>query len=548
MWHDFDEDGRLDLYVANDISDNALYLNRGDTFADAGLAAWVADYRGAMGLAVGDWNRDGDDDLFVTHWIAQENALYDSRLMAATSNPAVGEATMQRSPLTFSDVASPMGLGQIALQSIGWGTAFTDFDHDGWLDLVVVNGSTFETDGQPPALEAQRAFLLWNNLGKGFHDLAPLSEELAQPRVGRGLALSDFDRDGDVDILMVTLDDGVHLLRNEMAKGNWIALNLKRPGRGASRGEGSTVIATVAGNRLRRTVSGGSYLSQDSSTLHLGLGEATRVDALEVRWLGGKSENFGPLEANARWELVEGESSPRRVTVLSRRERVTAFWEIQRAAMDAMKRDGDAPRAMTLFRQALELNPDHEDSRYYLANLLASDGDLAAAQAEFAILLERNPRSHRGLKQWGILKALHASGEEDLMEAERALQRALEVNPEGTGSLLALGEVALLRGDLPAADDRFARVCRSNPRAVGGFFLRAFVHWRRGDRAGAERLLAAAKVARGEDWKPEGAVAEGDVKFRMHREESPLSRFWESWNGGSEPNTAFKDLDEYLPE
>ncbi|MDX1503101.1 MAG: VCBS repeat-containing protein, partial [Thermoanaerobaculia bacterium] len=90
LWHDFDQDGRLDLYVANDISDNALFLNRGDSFQDAGLTAWVADYRGAMGLAAGDFDRDGDDDLFVTHWLAQENALYDSRLVEFAAARAAG--------------------------------------------------------------------------------------------------------------------------------------------------------------------------------------------------------------------------------------------------------------------------------------------------------------------------------------------------------------------------------------------------------------------------------------------------------------------------
>ncbi len=190
LWRDFDDDGRLDLYVANDISDNALYLNRGATFDDAGLTAWVADYRGAMGLAAGDWNRDGDDDLFVTHWIAQENALYDSRLASAPAPPgAPADAESAARPLAFSDVAAPMGLGQIALQSIGWGAEFADFDSDGWLDLAVSNGSTFETADEPPRLEAQAAFLLWNEGGKGFHDLAPLSPALAKPRVGRGLAL-----------------------------------------------------------------------------------------------------------------------------------------------------------------------------------------------------------------------------------------------------------------------------------------------------------------------------------------------------------------------
>ncbi|MDX1385218.1 MAG: VCBS repeat-containing protein, partial [Thermoanaerobaculia bacterium] len=165
LWHDFDDDGWLDLYVANDISDNALFLNRRETFEDASLAAWVADYRGAMGLAAGDWNRDGDDDLFITHWIAQENALYDSRLVDMAGAPGV------RSPLTFSDLAAPLGLGQVALQVVGWGTEFADFDGDGWLDLVVSNGSTLETDDRPKRLKRQPAMLFWNRRGESFHDL-----------------------------------------------------------------------------------------------------------------------------------------------------------------------------------------------------------------------------------------------------------------------------------------------------------------------------------------------------------------------------------------
>ena len=97
----------------------------------------MADYRGAMGLTAGDWNRDGDDDLFITHWIAQENALYDSRLVDMAGAATAGGAAPQ---ITFTDPAAPLGHGQIAIQSVGWGTEFADLDADGWLDLVVANG------------------------------------------------------------------------------------------------------------------------------------------------------------------------------------------------------------------------------------------------------------------------------------------------------------------------------------------------------------------------------------------------------------------------
>ena len=135
LWHDLNDDGWPDLYVANDISDNALYINHEGRFEDASHAAWVADYRGAMGLAAGDWNRDGDDDLFVTHWVAQENALYDSRLV---DDADVVSPDGSAQPLRFVDRADQQGLGQIALRSVGWGTEFADFDADGWLDLLVI--------------------------------------------------------------------------------------------------------------------------------------------------------------------------------------------------------------------------------------------------------------------------------------------------------------------------------------------------------------------------------------------------------------------------
>ena len=548
LWHDLDDDGRLDLYVANDISDNALYLNRGATFDDAGLSAWVADYRGAMGLAAGDWNRDGDDDLFVTHWIAQENALYDSRLASAAPPPEPGPSAAPPRPLAFSDVAAPMGLGQIALQTIGWGTEFADFDSDGWLDLVVANGSTFEKDDDPPRLEAQPAFLLWNEQGKGFHDLATLAPALAKPRVGRGLALSDYDGDGDVDIALATLDEGVRLLRNDTPQGHWLEVDLRSRGVAEEPGfgDGATVTVTVGDVRLRRSVGSASYLSQSSRTLHFGLGEADRVDAVEVRWLGGATETYGALEGDARWELGEGDPAPRRKSRLSDRERVVTFWERQRGAMDAMKVENDVPKAIALFRSALELNPEHEDSRYYLANLLAAEGDPGAALAEIETLLERNPRSHRGNKQWGILKAMQAGDRADLEAAREALERALEINREETGSLLALGEVDLLLGDTADAEERLEWACRTNPRAVGGFFLRAYIAWRRGERAESVRLLEAAQRARGEEWKPEGAAAEGDVAAKMHREESPLARYWRAWNGDPDPDVAFAALSRRL--
>ncbi len=543
LWHDFDDDGRLDLYVANDISDNALFLNRGETFEDSSLASWVADYRGAMGLAVGDWNRDGDDDLFITHWIAQENALYDSRLvdMAGAAGGAPG--------LTFSDLAAPLGLGQVALQSIGWGTEFADFDADGWLDLVVSNGSTLETDDRPKRLKRQPAMLFWNRGGESFHDLAGLSEELGTPRVGRGLAVSDYDLDGDPDILFVHLGEGVQLLRNDMATGNWLELKLRRPTEAGAMGfaPGAKVVVRAGETALRRAVGGSSYLSQSSQLLHFGLGAADAVDSIEVRWPGGDLQEFGGVPANGVWELVEGNPQPRRLGPLDERQRVVEFWTHQRAAMDAMKREGDLERAIGLFRQALALDSGHEDSRYYLANCLVAQGRAEEGLAELDALRQLSPSSHRAHKQWGVLRALTAESRADLEAARAALERSLEINLEETGSLLVLGEIELLLGEPQRAEAHLSHACQTNPKAVSGFFLRGYLAWKRGDRAASVRLLEQAAAARGEEWKPEGAVAEGDVARRMHAESSPLSAYWEAWDGTTADLSAvFGRLDERL--
>lgn len=175
LWHDFDGDGWLDLYVANDISENKLYLNRGGRFIDAGRSAWVEEYRGSMGLAAGDFDRDGDDDLFISHWIAQQFALYQNL------SSEQKEAKTVKAELHFTDVAETRGVGQPSLQFIGWGAAFVDIDSDGWPDLVVANGSTFEQKTAPPRrLVPMPSFLFWNARGEFFHDLGVL-EPLTWP-------------------------------------------------------------------------------------------------------------------------------------------------------------------------------------------------------------------------------------------------------------------------------------------------------------------------------------------------------------------------------
>lgn len=548
LWHDFNGDGRPDLYVANDISDNVFFLNRRAGFEDISHSSWVADYRGAMGLAVGDWDADGDDDLFVTHWIAQENALYDS-VLDTSENLA--------DPPRFMDIADRVGLGQIALQYIGWGTQFADFDGDGWLDLVVANGSTFEIEERRERLEPQKPFLFWNRLGEGYYNIAPLSEVLDQYHVGRGVALSDYDDDGDMDILMVHHGEGVQLLRNDMQTGNWIKLRLRGPGFGY----GAVVVCRIGEAEFRRATSSPSYLSQSSMTIHIGLGTSESVDDMEVHWSGGKTDRYGSLQANSTWELRKGDSIPRRVvgsapaprstsanapTSDEEKERIATFWEKQRAAMKAMKIERDLPKAVELFKAALALDPEHEDSLYYLGSCLYALGESERALETFGKLTSVNPKSHRGYKQWGVVRGLTAATLPELAMAEAALERAMEINPEETGALFILGEIDLLQREYDSAEKRLAWVTRTNPRSASGFFLRSFIAWNLGNGTRAGELLIKAREALGGERTPSGTTSEGDVQRQMHTDESLLSRFWDNWDGSAEHDVFFPPLKTYV--
>jgi hypothetical protein len=306
-WCDFDGDGRDDLYVANDVSDNAMYRNLGGTaaqpgscrFRDIAHAAWVADFRGAMGLGVGDWDSDGDFDLFVSHWIAQENALYSSLRIRYPGSPP--------GPLQFVDVADQHGLGQIALDFIGWGTSFFDYDNDGRPDLFVANGSTFEEEQDRTKLISMRHLLFWNQSNEeGFHEVSRVSGAVfRQATVGRGAAFADYDDDGDVDLFVLNHGAAPWLLRNDGGSQNrW--LKVKARGRKNRFGVGAQVKVTVGGvTQIQQVGSQPSYLSQNSFTAHFGVGAARTVDQVVVIFPGGAVARRTGVESNQTLTIGE---------------------------------------------------------------------------------------------------------------------------------------------------------------------------------------------------------------------------------------------------
>jgi enediyne biosynthesis protein E4 len=308
-WADFDGDGWPDLYVANDVSDNAMFRNLGSgRFADISHSAWVADYRGAMGLGIGDWDGDSDLDIFITHWLAQENALYadETRSMKVTAD----------APLRYVDQADLFGLGQIALDVIGWGTGFLDYDNDGRLDLCAINGSTFQEESDPSRLVPMRSFLFWNAGSNGYFEVGrKAGEPFVTPIVGRGASFADFDGDGDLDIAVVVHAGALRLARNDGGNASgWLRVVLRSPPRGTGRLRSTrfatgarVVLKTTAGSQLREVGGQPSYLSQEPpGEVFFGTGDATRVDRLEIRWPSGRTQAFEGLPVRATLEIDEG--------------------------------------------------------------------------------------------------------------------------------------------------------------------------------------------------------------------------------------------------
>ncbi len=304
-WCDFDLDGWPDLYVANDISDNAMFKNLGNgRFVDVSHDAFVADYRGAMGLGVGDWDNDGDYDIFITHWIAQENALFNNLLYA------FGELEAKAERMFFMDIADHSGLGQIALDFVGWGTSFFDYDNDGLQDLLVVNGSTFQDSKDPKVLIPMRDLLFWNQGEEnGFFEVGQVSGTiLGEQRVGRGAAFADYDDDGDVDVFVVNHGGPAMLLRNDGGnRHNWLKVRLRGSGKNGY-GLGAQIELMANGKRqIQELGAQSSYLSQNAFEVHFGLGQLQQVEKLTVVFPSGKKVSRVGLAANQTVLIQEDE-------------------------------------------------------------------------------------------------------------------------------------------------------------------------------------------------------------------------------------------------
>jgi hypothetical protein len=291
---DFDEDGLVDIYVANDSTPNFLYHNNGDgTFKDIGFSSGMAvnengSEQGSMGVTLGDYDHDQRLDMFITNFDDDYNTLYHDD----------GKGS-------FTDVSYAAKVAEVSLPYVGWGTQFFDYDNDGWVDLLVVNGHVYP---QLPSYR-QRNFVHHNNQDGTFTEVGmQLGAPFAEKRTGRGAAFGDIDNDGDVDVVINNLDGPPLVLRNDGGNANNSVL-IKTIGLKSNRDGVGARIKVVAGEltQIGEVHSGDSYLSQSDMRLHFGLAKATKIDLVEVHWPSGAVDKVTGLGVNDILSIKEGQ-------------------------------------------------------------------------------------------------------------------------------------------------------------------------------------------------------------------------------------------------
>ena len=291
---DFDQDGLVDIFVANDSVPNFLYHNNGDgTFKELGFTSGTAvnengSEQGSMGVTVGDYDHDGRFDLFITNFDDDYNTLYHND-----------------GPNAFTDVSYAAKVAAVSLPYVAWGTKFFDYDNDGWADLFVANGHVYP---QIPTYR-QRNLVHHNNRDGTFTEVAAqLGAPFLEKGVARGAVFGDLDNDGDVDIVINNLDGAAQVLRNDGGNTSNSVL-IKTVGVKSNRDGIGARVKVVSGDltQVDEVRSGDSYISQSDLRLHFGLEKRTKIDLIEVRWPSGTVDKITNITANKILTIKEGQ-------------------------------------------------------------------------------------------------------------------------------------------------------------------------------------------------------------------------------------------------